>query len=152
MDGGKTTFLLGRPIFGGYVSFREGKNRLFFHSRHCHRISSTRSSWPSFGVWHWSWVLVHRSWVDATVRLRPSTGTAGCGRNSLREGSLKIRPPWNQQLVPNEILAKIHQFSGDRIVSGRVGAFFFGREIEGQLRLKLIVRLEEDIGYLVWDW
>jgi len=51
----------------------------------------------------------------------------------------------------NEILAKNHQFSGDRIVSGRVGAFFFGREIEGQLRSKLIVRLEEDIGYLVWD-
>ena len=26
MDGWNTTFLLGRPIFMGYVSFREGKN------------------------------------------------------------------------------------------------------------------------------
>ena len=26
MDGWNTTFLLGRPIFRGYVSFREGRN------------------------------------------------------------------------------------------------------------------------------
>ena len=32
MDGWNTTFLLGRPIFRGYVSFREGKGppRVFF--------------------------------------------------------------------------------------------------------------------------
>ena len=72
------SFLLGGAYFQGeHVSFREGKNRLFlFPSRHCHRMAA-RSSWPSFGVWHWSWVLVHRSWVDATVRLRQSAGGAG---------------------------------------------------------------------------
>ena len=28
MDGWNTTFLLGRPIFRGYVSFREGRTKL----------------------------------------------------------------------------------------------------------------------------
>ena len=31
MDGWNTTFLLGRPIFRGYVSFREGNCFLGFH-------------------------------------------------------------------------------------------------------------------------
>ena len=29
MDGWNTTFLLGRPIFSGYVSFREGKGQMY---------------------------------------------------------------------------------------------------------------------------
>ena len=33
MDGWNTTFLLGRPIFRGYVSFREGSVFVFFSAR-----------------------------------------------------------------------------------------------------------------------
>ena len=37
MDGWNTTFLLGRPIFMGYVSFREG---ILFHSKNCKKTGA----------------------------------------------------------------------------------------------------------------
>ncbi len=43
MDGWNTTFLLGRPIFSGYVSFREG-NWFVKVYQHTHQV--IRSSWP----------------------------------------------------------------------------------------------------------
>ena len=36
MDGWKTTFLLGRPIFRCYVSFREGSQQMFRDVKRCH--------------------------------------------------------------------------------------------------------------------
>ena len=63
MDGSSTTFLLGRPIFRGYVSFREGMN---------HRLLSggvAASVGPLLGLF--VFLATGNSWTAFSMKVVP---------------------------------------------------------------------------------